>query len=345
MAIDTAPAPRLQVPPVEARRLRPVVGWAIVGAAVVLLAAYCFISWIGSGQAHPVGTGTDRVPTYVRVAVTAFEVLSCASAVVAVTYVVRKSLSERKLCLDAMILLGWTVAWWHDPLINWLRPTVFYNAYALNFGSWTERVPGWFSPNAHTMPEPVLIIGTVYVWMGLLCAVAVGAIMSAVRERRPRWGPVALFLSAWAGIFVFEFCMELVAVRLQLVAYPSSIHSLTLWAGHTYQMPIYEQLLWSLVLTAPGVLRFYRGGDGRTAVERGADRLPFGGRRNSAVRLLAIVAFVNVVALGYDVAMIGSSLYPGRTSTYPTYLRTHQCGPGTTTACPGPRVPLVSSRY
>ena len=321
--------------------LRPVLTWAWIGLTVVVLQVYIYVTWFTSGDAAHIGSGVDPVPRHVRVAVIAFEAVSTTAAVVAIVLVARRARRERRLTVDAMLMIAWVLTWWHDPIINWLRPTIMYNAYGVNLGSWTERVPGWFSANAHTMTEPVLIIGTVYVWMGLLCAVLADAVMTRVRTRRAETSAFAAFLVAWAAVAAFEATMEIVASRLQLSAYPSSIHALTLWAGTTHQLPVYGLLLWSLVLTSVGALRHTRDDHGRTAVERGSDRLPVGARWIVVARLLAVVGFVNVVGLGYDVVMIATSTRAGPVATYPTYLRTQQCGPGTPIACPGPGVPLV----
>lgn len=317
-------------PVVPVRAVRAAVGWAAAGVAVLAVSVWSYASWVAAGQAHRVGTGADAVPAHVKAAVVTFEVVSTLAAVAAIAHVGRRCARDRRLTLDAMILIAWFSAWWHDPLLNWLRPTVFYNAYALNLGSWTEQVPGWFSPHAHTLPEPVLVIGTVYVWMGLLCAVTADRIMSGQRRRRP----VVRFGLAFAGVLAFEVVMEVIATRLHLVGYPSSIHSLTLWAGHTYQLPVYEMVAWSLVLTSVGALRHGRDAHGRTVVERGG--------QGAVVRLLAVIGFVNVVALSYDVVLVATSVHAGQVATYPTWLRTGQCGPGTTVPCPGPGVPLVS---
>jgi hypothetical protein len=93
-----------------------------------------------------------------------------------------------------------------------------------------------------------------------------------------------LFMAAWASVLCFEVAMELIAVRTQLVAYPSVIHDLSLWAGARYQLPVYEMVAWSLVFTVPGWLRH------RHCRETTAPR----GRCVTARRALAIVGLVNV---------------------------------------------------
>jgi hypothetical protein len=168
--------------------------------------------------------------------------------------------------------------------------------------------------------------------MGLVCAVLADHVMRRMRQRHATWTSAQLFMAAWASVLCFEAAMELIAVRTQLVAYPSAIHDLSLWAGTRYQLPVYEMVAWSLVLTVPGWLRH------RHFQETNPPRSPW----VTARRALAIVGLVNVVALSYDVAMVATSLYAGRTVVYPTYFRTGQCGPGTTIECPGPDAPIVT---
>ena len=111
-------------------------------------ATYVYLSWILSGNATPVDPGPDPIPGGTRLAMTAFQIACPILAVVAIVYVVRKSLRERQLCVEAAIVIGSAIAWWHDPLINWFQPVLFYNAGLVNFGNWMENVPGSLSPAA-----------------------------------------------------------------------------------------------------------------------------------------------------------------------------------------------------
>jgi hypothetical protein len=318
------------------RRTRPVLIWATIGAACTVFALYVYCSWIVSGQAKRVYPGADPVPGYANTWALIFQICGPIMAAIAVIYVVRKCIRERRLCLDAMILIGTMIAWWHDPLINWLRPAVYYNATMLNFGSWTERIPGWISLNGRFMPEPVLMLGLAYIWMTLGFAMLATWAMRRARGRWPRLGAVGTFFAAWLVAFVLEIALEILSVRTGLVGYPAAPAALTLWAGHTYQLPVYGPLLWSGVLTSIGALRFFLNDRGQTVAERGSDRVPVGTRTRTLLRTLAVIGFVHVVAIvGYDLPVNLAGLYASPTETYPTYLRTQQCGPGLPTECPG----------
>jgi hypothetical protein len=280
------------------------------------------------------------VPHATKLWAIGFQTVACIAAVGFVAYAVVQCRRERRLTLDAMILIAWLLTYWHDPLINYLRPTILYNAYLVNLGSWVGWIPGWVSPGTDGGVEPLLLIGTAYIWMGLGFGMLATAIMRRIHGRWSDLGATALFLATLLVVFPIELGLEAATLRMGLDAYPSAIHSLTIWAGQTYQLPVYGALGWSAVLTGLGALRYWRDGLGRTVVERGAERLTVSKRRLTVVRLLAVVAFAQVICLGYDAMMIGASLHPGKTADYPSYLRTTQCGPGTAYPCPGPGVPI-----
>lgn len=107
-------APAESKPP-KPKTIRPVLFWSSIGVVCVMAAAYVYTAWIVSGDATPVSAGPDRIPAGTRAAMAAFQVLCPVFAVAAVFYVVRKSLRERQLCVEAAIVIGSTVAWWHDP--------------------------------------------------------------------------------------------------------------------------------------------------------------------------------------------------------------------------------------
>jgi hypothetical protein len=324
------------IEPVQIKTIRPVLLWSGIGALFVLFAGYVYVSWIVSGNATPVGPGPDPIPWGTRLAMTAFQIACPLLALVAIVYVVRKSLRERQLCVEAAIVIGSAIAWWHDPLINWFRPVLFYNAGLLNFGNWTENIPGWLSPGARLMAEPVLMIGMIYIWMPLAMGSIARWAMGRARHRRPTLGPVRTFCAGWLAVYVIEFPLEIFAVHHGLVGYPASIPGATLWAGQTVQIPLYGPILWSLVLSSSGALMFFRNRNGQIRVEAGMVTLRWAGPRvKGLLRVLAVTGFLHVVAIGgYDLPVNLAGFYAGPTQTYPSYLRTQYCGPGTPRPCP-----------
>jgi hypothetical protein len=322
--------------PAPIKSIRPVLFWSGVGAACIAVAAYVYTSWIVSGNASPVDPGPDPIPGGTRLAMTAFQIACPILALIAIVYVVRKSLREHQLCVEAAVVIGSAIAWWHDPLINWFQPVLFYNAGLVNFGNWMENVPGSLGPGSRLMVEPVLMIGMIYVWMPLAMGKVAKWGMSRARGHWSTLGPVRTFCCGWLAVYAIEFPLEIFAVHHGLVAYPASIPGVTLWAGQTVQIPLYGPILWSLVLSSSGALMFFRNGKGQIRVEAGVETLRWAGPRiKGLLRVLAVTGFLHVVAIGvYDLPVNLAGLYAGPTDTYPTYLRTQYCGPDTPRACP-----------
>ncbi|WP_375482387.1 spirocyclase AveC family protein [uncultured Mycobacterium sp.] len=323
-------------PDAHIKTLRPVLFWSSIGVVCVAFAAYVYTSWIVSGNATPADPGPDPIPGATQLAMTIFQIVCPILALVAIVYAVRKSVRERQLCVEAAVVIGSTLAWWHDPLINWFQPVLFYNAGLVNFSNWMENVPGSLSPGSRLMAEPVLMIGMIYIWMPLAMGKVAKWAMGRARRQRPTLGPVRTFCCGWLAVYVIEFPLEIVALHCGLLGYPASIPALTLWAGQTVQVPLYGPVLWSLVLSSSGALMFFRNKKGQIRVEGGAETLRWAGAKTkSLLRVLAVTGFLHVVAIGiYDVPLNLTGLYAGPTETYPTYLRTQFCGPDTPRPCP-----------
>jgi Spirocyclase AveC-like len=333
---EVGPAEPTATKPTEPKTIRPVLFWSSLGAVCVVIACYVYTSWIVSGNATPADPGSDSIPGGTRLAMTVFQIICPILALVAIAYVVRKSLLERQLCVEAAVLIGSAIAWWHDPLINWFQPVLFYNAGLVNFGNWMENVPGSLSTGSRLMAEPVLMIGMIYIWMPLAMGKVAGWAMRWARHRWLALGPVRTFCAGWLAVYVIEFPLEIFAVHHGLVAYPASMPGATLWAGQTVQIPLYGPILWSLVLSSSGALMFFRNRKGQIRVESGIETLRWAGPRTKGLlRVLAVTGFLHMVAIGvYDVPVNLAGFYAGPTDTYPTYLRTQYCGPDTPRSCP-----------
>ncbi|MDT7770239.1 MAG: hypothetical protein QOI30_3253, partial [Mycobacterium sp.] len=186
------------------------------------------------------------------------------------------------------------------------------------------------------MAEPVLMIGMIYIWMPLAMGSIARWAMGRARHRWPTLGPVRTFCAGWLAVYVIEFPLEIFAVRHGLLGYPASIPSVTLWAGQTDQIPLYGPVLWSLVLSSSGALMFFRNDEGQIRVEAGVQTLRWAGTRvTGLLRVLAVTGFLHAVAIGvYDLPVNLAGFYAGPTQTYPSYLRTHYCGPDTPRHCP-----------
>jgi Spirocyclase AveC-like len=87
---------------------------------------------------------------------------------------------------------------------------------------------------------------------------------------------------------------ELIFLRTNAIANIRTADMLTVRFGGYDEWPLYNPILFGLVWTAMAWLRWSRDDDGLSAVERGANQLGTGSRRQSAARFLAIFAFVQV---------------------------------------------------
>jgi hypothetical protein len=148
-----------------------------------------------------------------------------------------------------------------------------------------------------------------------------------------------VFTVAYAGFTVLDFVLEGLFLRTGMYSYPGAVHSWTLFAGKTYQFPIYEILTWGLAWTLYATVYAYRDDRGMTLVERGVEKLRVGPKRKKLVRFLALVAVFNLIFLWQNTVLIVISTDQDPWPTgYKSYQNTQICGPRTAYACPGPKV-------
>lgn len=343
-ATATAAARPAPATSLEGRRARPIVFWAVVGAGFVVLAIYIFTSWILSDDFQRIETGADELGSVTKFWVDFFQILSLVAAAAIVVICVRQCLRERRITFDTMLVIAWISVYWQDPIINYIRTGFFYNSEFINFGSWTEHIPGWMSPNGALLPEPIAFVGALYVWLGPAASLLTYWVMRRAKARWPRLGNVGLVVTAWLVMVALDLFCELIWVRTEMYAYSGTVHGLSIWGGEKYQFPIYESVLWPMMWTAMGALKYFRDDKGHTVVERGVERVR-AVRWRTPLRVLAIIGFANVAMLTYNIAFQSFVLHNDKTpSGYPTYLRNGMCGEGTKYACNGPEIPIPLPR-
>jgi hypothetical protein len=188
------------------------------------------------------------------------------------------------------------------------------------------------------IPEPIVLIGPVYVYF-ILVAMLVGC--GVMRWSKRRWPNIKAYqqLGICFGVMaVVDILAEgLVWLPLGFWEYPGGIPFLFKDTYHKF--PINELLTISTMFTAVCALRYFTDDRGRTLVERGVDRLRVGAKRKAAVRTLAIVAAVHLIMLlAYNVP----HLFMGANSRgWPddlqqrSYFTDRMCGPQTDNLCPG----------
>lgn len=339
MTVDTTPerAAHKEPPP------KPVVGWAVVGACFLALEAWIFSNWIGSGDADRTPSSPD-VSTATEVAVRCVEVVGVLGALVMAYFCLyRPWKRDGRISLDGWLIIVFVFLAWQDPIQNYFQVHLTYNSAFYNLGSWTPHVPGWVSPNTQDIPMPLGWVAG-YIWLGLGPAMLATIVMRKAKRRWPGLGRVGVVMCGLAFILLFEFTVEPLFLRTGLWAYPGAIQELTLFAGHTYQYPVYEGVLVALWWGAFACLRYFRDDKGQSWAERGLDRVGGRRRRRGAVRFLALLGICNVIFLAtFSVPMMfisaHSDAWPAAFQEKPE-LTNGICGPGTSYACPDPALPM-----
>src|SRR5439155_13861306 len=134
MAVTDA-SPQLRVAaPARPTSRPPVLWWAGIGAVFVILEVYLYTAWFATGEAERPPRGPDHLGASTHFWLWFFTIASCSVAAIAIWHAVRTSRRERRLSFDAMLLIAWVAVWWQDPLLNYVRPTGFFNAYLLTLG-------------------------------------------------------------------------------------------------------------------------------------------------------------------------------------------------------------------
>lgn len=328
--IEGAP-PSPEATPVRARRNLPIRFWAAVGVAQLALAAYCVIGWAASGQMEPTDPGPDTMSD-TRTA--AMWVLSV-GGVIATTWCLWHFLGapwrrERRLTNDGMLLIGClAMAIPHDLILTYASPSFSYNSHYLNAGSWLSQVPGVLTPNAHNIPEPLVMVLPGYGWVVFLWAVFGCWVMRKFRARRPQTSNGALIGLALVLFFVLDFLFESALVHLHVYAYTGSIGSLTVWKGTDHQLTLYGTLFWAAFLTGIAALRFFRDDRGHTVVERGVGDLNLSTGNQTALRQLALIgAGAMAITVFYNVPWALAAAHNDQFPQHlPSYLLNGVCSP------------------
>ncbi len=325
------------------RRVRPIIGWAVVGGLQLVLLVYIVIRWAVSGDMHPTHHGPDTMPTYATVAMYAMQI----GGVVACLYIVYRVLylpwrRDGRVSADGMLLTAWfAVAIPNDILLSYTQYTFTYNSYYANAGSWLGQVPGIILPNAHRIPEPLLVVLPGYgltmfgfSFMGCM-------MMQRMSGRWPSLRPGALVGITFVVFAVNDLFMEMFGIFLRMDAYPAVIRQLSLWPGTSHQLPLYQLPLQGAVWTAAAALRYFRDDRGRSVVERGVDDLAVSPRRKRATQQLALIGmtFALVASFNFAWQLVGAQANQSPRHL-PSYLNNGVCGPATDTPCVGPHTPI-----
>jgi hypothetical protein len=249
-----------------------------------------------------------------------------------------------------MLTIGFFFMWFQDVLPNYQGLWFTYNSSMVNMGSWGPLIPGWhafYRPGADPT-EPLLFVGTFYVWGWIRIAVAGSALLRRTKARWPRLGDVgACVLVLFPVMTLFDVLMEGIGFEALGAYVCPGGGGPQLFPASYNRFPIFAFVLAGLQYTVFAALRFYTNDKGETLVERGASRLRCSPRRKTFVRFLALAAGVqSIIFVCY---ILPSNIF---IASHPTawpaavqsksYFTNHLCGDQTNNICPQPGVPLVN---
>lgn len=338
----TAAAPfervRAQAPDAAATRAKrpPVLVWAGVGAVLIAFIAYLMLAWVFSDDFRPTEAGPTPVPDVMKVVIPIVIAANLAITVAIIWFfLVKPWRREGHLTTDGAFALSFLLIWWQDPLQNIIAPYFTYNAWLANMGSWAGHIPGWPMPNADRLAHP-LIFSIPGFFLFFPCVLLTNAFMRRLQARKPGISTVQLVGAAFVVISLSFFAIELVWMRVGLYTYPFTVEELTLFAGHYYQIPIYEPLILGACLTGFACLRYFKNDRGETMADRGIEALKVSPAKKGLLRFLAIFGAINVMFFGYNLALqpfiLNADGIP-RDIQERSYFLDEFCGPGTDLAC------------
>jgi hypothetical protein len=318
--------------------------WATLGVVVVAFVAYVLIKWVTGPYFKRVPAGPTHVPTWMHVELTAWQIVSIPAALLLLyRFVVRPWLRERSVGVDGILLIGFAVMWFQDPLSSAGNHWFVYNTSMVNFGSWANSVPGFAGfgrPGAMTS-EPILFTPAAYVYIMFIGA-AVGCwSMRWAKGRWPRITSAGLVAWCFGTMCLFDIVLEgIIWLPLGVFEYPGGHWGLFPSTYHKY--PLNEMFTIGAVFTAISCLRFFTDDKGQMWIERGIDRVRGGAGRKLALRGLAAIGAIQLIMfLGYNVpnTAIGfnSTAWP-KDLQKRSYFTNGICGAGTNRLCPGPDV-------
>ena len=253
-------------------------------------------------------------------------------AVVMTALLVRAHRNGRRVTFDVLFVVAASLAFWTDPLDNWIQPIWLYNSNFVNVSNWSGHMPFVLNPAADKVPEPILFGVLTYSFGILAFCMLMEAIARRLLVRRPDLTRGQLWLRLFAIGAVLDLALEvpLLATGMERqAAFPS-------WAsigGHSpAKFSLTELVGVALVFSGFAMLRLARDDRGLTLVERGWRPGP----RATALTFLALFGVLNLGLFACNGALAATGLFADHYPQNPAYLLNGICGPATDYGpCPG----------
>lgn len=326
-------------------RTRPISWWAGLGFGFLAFAAYLIITWLASGEAHRVPSGPTPLSTGMKIALGVQQWGLFAGMLALIWFkAIRPRIRTGSFTLDGLMVLSFSLMWWSDPFYNYFTPGFSYNAYFVNLGSWVGHTPGWMSPHADKIPQPLIWLPGVYTCAFMAMVMIVNFIMRKARERNPTLSATSLWLIAFLPMMVAGTLWEALFMVMGSHHYGSAIRGFALNPGHYYEFPVYQGITASLLYCSWGAMRFHRDDRGHSFAERGIERLNVSQRAQGWMRFFAVSGAITGIFFAFYhlpnamIALEGDS-WP-KDVQQRSYFVNGVCGQGTDVACPDTRVPF-----
>jgi hypothetical protein len=281
-------------------RAKPIVIWATLGALLLAFEFFVLAKWVTGPHLTATKTGPDKVSDASNTFYIALQVAVPAAALLCLwLWVVRPWRREGRLTTDGMLAISGAMLFFWDMCMNYTSVSLLYNSHLVNLGAWANGSwPGWTSPNGNLLPEPLFISIPGYTCLVFAQVVLILFLLRKIKARRPNLGILGTIGVIVIGLTIIDSIIEATILRTGVYAYPGGIRAITLFAGHTYQLPLSESFFFGgLGLGAIAALSHFRDDKGQTIVERGIDRLRVGAARKQWIKFLAIFGAVHIVFL------------------------------------------------
>jgi Spirocyclase AveC-like len=333
------------------RTVPAVLAWAVLGAALLAFEIYVLARWVLGPNFRPSHPGNDPISAGQQALFLVLQIAIPIGMVVALwVWVIRPRRREGSLTTDGMLALSGVMIFFWDMCMNYTSVTLLYNSGLVNFGAWaTDSWPGWVSPHADRLPEPIFVCLPGYTALVFSQVMLILFIVRKIKSRRPTLPAWAVWPILFFGLILIDTIIESILLRLGIYAYPGGIRWLSLYSGKPYQLPLTEPIFFAgFGLGAIAALSYFRDDRNRTIVERGIDDLSVGPAKRQWIKFLAIFGGVHAAfAIFYFVPNQFLALHSGEFPRgYPSHMINNMCTyPGNQASaglnpCAGPGVPI-----
>ena len=266
--------------------------WAFIGACFLLIEGYTWISWMTGPHftPTPVPEGAPPMTGFPLVMLWFYQIVGPIAMLFAIWYwIIKPWRQEGRLTTDGMLAICLTAIVFFDPTYNYASTALHYNPWYVNFGAWTTSMPGWMSPKAHLLPEPLLVAIPGYLVAVFGQAVLVLWLLRKYKARKPDASALTMALLIILGLFITDTLAEILLIYSQVYIYPAAIHALTLWPGQWYQFPLTEGLFFGgFGIGVCGLLMYFKDDKGETFADRGLEKTRYNPYKKQLLKFLAL---------------------------------------------------------